>query len=368
MIEKITIHFDTDFQAATDAVAPDDLSDSEYYTVTPEQAEERRKYLTSEGPIETLESMLAMLDAEAALDAVESGEADVNLSAAEEMFNRIDAGGPGSGCHGDNCGRPAGAGGEGISKAYADNLSKAKALLEKYAADKEPEYQGHVKLPNKTMYNKDRTNRWMQRLEEGQPREEAAKGLGLYVELANSMGLGPKHLQAVAKYMDDWTNESDAGGGKYVQEKGQEIVDGHCCSDARAKAMMVEYLITQAKLEKKYPSGMIPVLYRGVYGDHAAGLKDQASMARTKEVSIRTRGAESFSASYEKAKDFADSHEHGVVIEEHNVPITHVISSFDTSPGYFAGLADEREYVLSHPGAGMKVPKQHIKDVSMYGD
>jgi len=198
-------------------------------------------------------------------------------------------------------------------------------------------------------FDDDKRWEWEAKINSGKSPVDAAKGLGVYPEAFAKMGFSPGEMHDMIGTIKGWTGSSSGTNGTKVQEAAQQIINGKCCSSKVARAFELEYALTQAKLAKQVDSAgklKIPV-WRGVNDTDEPGYANQLEAAAAKHDFVETvnRGAESYSTSLDKAKQFGR-----VILQIHNVPAKQVLTSALTNPAAFTAHHHEAEMVVAHKG------------------
>jgi predicted GNAT family acetyltransferase len=192
---------------------------------------------------------------------------------------------------------------------------------------------------------------------------KAAEGKGLYPELFAHFGLKPADALAVNSKVDQWSGSSTDG----LRQAFSKAVNG--AQDAE-KGLVLEHAITQAKLKKIYPDGLIPV-YRGVKPVGSAEQKAAVNYLKTiaesqQEGSFlkidkydfhwKSGGADSWTQTPSIANSFGSG---GVVVYQ-KMPIENILTAKKLNPT--GGLlGNEDEYIAAPIGGYYPIHHDHTK-------
>jgi hypothetical protein len=186
----------------------------------------------------------------------------------------------------------------------------------------------------------------------------AAKGAGVYAELAAARGLTPDDLLTVQQAFKSWSGSSGSGSapGK-IRDAAQQIVMDKCCHDKFAQALELEHAVTYAKLSEMHPEGVVK-LSRTVGGPLATALSQASKMAET--IHIKLLGAEGWSDN----ESFGDM---GARIYM-DVPLENIMTSWKTNHDAWSAHIGEHEYVIAFPNASKDFKVHQVKaKKGMYG-
>jgi 8-oxo-dGTP pyrophosphatase MutT (NUDIX family) len=200
---------------------------------------------------------------------------------------------------------------------------------------------GYGKGPNLANYTDDSINKWQQGINQGKTPVEAAKGLGIYPEMAAKFGLGPEDIKKVQSAWDKWSG-STMGGGEHglvaeVRKAAQEVTSGKCCTGKLASAVELEHAITRGKLNVMHPDGYVN-LKRHMGDEMAMAIGKAKKMAAT--VTIKMLNAEGWS----------DNGSFGKSTLKSDTSIDHIVSCYKTNPSAWSGHYHEHEYAVAFPG------------------
>lgn len=223
-------------------------------------------------------------------------------------------------------------------------------LLSKYPTGGHTDVKGHLtsnSLNNwQAAYNKtDPTlavpERW----------KAAAKGQGLYPELAAKVGLLPGDMEAVRSAILQWSSSTGTTGASNIRAAAQDVMSGNAELKSRfSAALQIEHEVTKAKLAVLHPSGVIE-LYRGLGSSVAKELKAAKQTAGL--VEYHAMGAEGWTTVQHLG--FGD----GTKLHVSNMPIANVITAHSTSPEPFT-LQHEAEHIVAFPGKVMHLKPSQI--------
>ncbi|MDE2100017.1 MAG: NUDIX domain-containing protein [Patescibacteria group bacterium] len=223
------------------------------------------------------------------------------------------------------------------------------ALMKQYAGTGKDGFDsGPLNAWEKAYYKSDPT------LPEEQRWQLAAKGAGLYPELAAKVGLLPVDLQNVRNDIGEWKNTTSSSGAAHIRAAAQDVIaPGDKLKSRYSAAMQIEHEVTKQKLAQMYPGGTM-LLYRGLTGEVASGLK--ASTKQAGMIEYHTMGAEGWSDNKSTGQGFGSG---GVVLKA-DMPIGNVITSYKTSPGAMTSYLDEKESFVAFPGKVQMLQKHQI--------
>ena len=334
----------------------------------------------------------------------------------------VKAGGPGSGCHGDNCGRPAIGGKKGLKYdkvghwvPSGPNTTKVfKALQEKGKVNPKkvlppnkwnliPKVQTKIqKAANEFGWKLKINNKsWSLKFDQGGKKAAAApeeitktklsgkvsrdavnaavkqhaKEVGGYknlvmmkpqawpppdpqvvkqnwknlLSLYKKFGMTEQDLIAHRDRVNHWVGASS----KSFAAVAQKAVYAQAIGDNKAKAMAIEKAITEGILRKKYGDSV--TLYRGVCCQYAA--KAEEKIMQASSVTLKTRGADSWSLSKGVAKGF------GSTLLSMKVPVGSVATSFISNKYFIQG---EKEFVVAFPKNSFTLKSNQITPKKSY--
>lgn len=174
------------------------------------------------------------------------------------------------------------------------------------------------------------------------------------LSIYKKIGLTETDLKVHSMKISSWAGASNDNFAKLAQE----AVYSKKYSTPEAKAMAVEYFITQKVLSKEV--GQEVELHRGVGGKYAQ-LANLQSEERT-VVTLNTRGADSWTNKPDIASDF------GSIVLSNKFPIHQIVTSYKSNEQLHYSHKSEHEFVVVTPGKELVLHDSHIRKAGkIYG-
>lgn len=239
----------------------------------------------------------------------------------------------------------------------------SQALIQAHLPDLMKQYKFTPSVTGKHDVNDDVIHSWEKAYLKTDPTfdtktrwQQAAKGQGLYPELAAKVGLLPSDLKQLKTAIGEWKGGTSTAGAAWIRKAASEIIDGKQQLGSRFAAMVqVEHEVSKAKAAILFPSGHMDS-YRGLSGE--VGTKLAASKKEAMKtgalIEYNTMGAEGWSHTQVMGSTY---------MHVPNLPTQNLIFHYKMNPGCGWGGADsEQEFFVAHPNK-----KQYLKASNILG-
>jgi 8-oxo-dGTP pyrophosphatase MutT (NUDIX family) len=179
--------------------------------------------------------------------------------------------------------------------------------------------------------------------------QQAAKGMGLYPEMAAKFGIQPKYLLQMQSGFQSWSASTTSQVVGKIRQLAQELVQKKCCTEPLGNALELEHAITKAKLLKEHPDGYV-TLSRVLSGNVAE--KIASALKKHEILNIKNLNADGWSDN----KSFS-----GQTRLHADHSLDHVITSYKTNHEAWAAHIGEHEYVVAVPGNWKQFKQADVK-------
>lgn len=191
----------------------------------------------------------------------------------------------------------------------------------------------------------------------------AAKGTGVYSEIAAHMGISPSEVLKTQFDVLGWiATKSDKTKGtqfQSVKTRGElkQTINNVVNGTSDNKGLVLEYAVTQAALKNIYKSTTSLELYRGMQTGKGAVAKQVITPLANQigdlrnligksnwSYNMKSNGAESWSTEQHAAQKFKNTK--GILIKS-DIPIQQIFTSAKTNPTAFSSYRKEQEYIVA---------------------